>query len=70
MNLETVLALVGRVGPIVAAAPEFRKLIEEIIATFTDERDQAELQLAYEHAISDAREAHEQLQTIIARNLK
>lgn len=67
MNLETILKLLPKVGPIIAAAPEFKRLIEEIMATF-GERDQAELQQAYEAAVTDAADAHADLQAIVARN--
>ena len=68
MNLQNILALLPKVGPIIAAAPEFKKLVDEIISTLTNERDQSELQRAYELAIDDAEEAHRHLQTIVARN--
>lgn len=68
MTLTTILRLLPKVGPIIAAAPEFKKLVEELIATLTTEREQAELQYAYELAISNAEEAHNQLQAIVARN--
>ena len=69
MTLATMLRLLPKVGPIIAAAPEFKKLVEELIATLTTEREQAELQHAYELAISSAEEAHNQLQVIVARNV-
>lgn len=62
----TVLALLPKVGPLVAALPEFRRLIEEITATLGDKRDQAELQRAYELALSDADDAHADLQALVA----
>ena len=68
MNLQNILALLPKVGPIIAAAPEFKKLVDEIISTLKNERDQSELQRAYELAIDDAEEAHRHLQTIVARN--
>ena len=68
MNLQTILALLPKVGPIIAAAPEFRTLINELVDTLASDRDQEELRSAYEHAISGADEAHEQLQMIVARN--
>ena len=69
MTLATMLRLLPKVGPIITAAPEFKKLVEELIATLTTEREQAELQHAYELAISSAEEAHNQLQVIVARNV-
>lgn len=68
MNLQTILNLLPKVGPIIAAAPEFKALVEELIETFASDRDQAELQAAYEQAISNADDAHEKLQQIVARN--
>ena len=68
MNLQTILTLLPKVGPIIAAAPEFAALIEELISTLTDHREQDELKLAYEAAISDASEAHSILQDIVARH--
>lgn len=68
MNLATILALLPKVGPVIAALPEFKALIEELIATLTSERDQAELREAYEAAIVDAADAHAKLQAIVARS--
>lgn len=68
MKLSTVLSVLPTVGPLIAAAPEFKRLIEEIIGTFDRERDQAELKAAYELALSDAADAHSDLQAIVARN--
>ena len=68
MNLQNILALLPKVGPIIAAAPEFKKLVDEIVSTLTSKREQAELQQAYELAIDNAEEAHRQLQEIVARN--
>lgn len=67
MTLATILSLLPKVGPIIAAAPEFKALIEELISALEDDRDQAELRIAYENAISDAEHAHEQLQGSVAR---
>ena len=49
-----------------AAAPEFKALVEDIIATLTDAQDQEVLKEAYELAISNARDAHVRLQALVA----
>lgn len=68
MNIATILALLPKVGPIVAALPEFRKLVQEIVATLTDKRDQAELIAAYDLALEDAADAHQRLQALVAKH--
>ncbi len=68
MNLATILALLPKVGPVIAALPEFKALVEQIIATLASDRDQAELQAAYEAATDDAADAHARLQAIVARH--
>ncbi len=67
MNLQTILALLPKVGPIIAAAPEFKRLIDELIGALDSEREQAELQAAYERAIEGAGEAHRRLQDAVTR---
>lgn len=68
ISLPTVLALLPKVGPMVAALPEFRKLVQDIVATFDDSRDQAALMGAYELALDDAADAHDRLQAIVTRH--
>lgn len=67
MNLQTILALMPKIGPVVAALPEFKALVMQIMAGLT-ERDQATLQRAYDLAISDARKAHGDLQALVAQH--
>ena len=64
MNLQTVLNLLPKVGPIVAAAPEFKALFDQIIATF-GEHDQDTLKEAYALATSHARDAHAELAALV-----
>lgn len=68
IGLPTILALLPKVGPVVAALPEFRKLVQEIVATLGDKRDQAELIAAYELALDDATVAHDRLQALVAKH--
>ncbi len=68
MNLETILRLLPKVGPIIAAAPEFKALIEDIISALTNPADQETLKVAYAAAIEGAAEAHQILQEIVARH--
>lgn len=62
------LALLQAAPKVVAALPEFKSLWDRIVGTFTDPGEQADLQAAYEHAISDAGNAHTQLQDIVRRH--
>ena len=68
MTLAAILKLLPKVGPIVAAAPEFKELVEEIISTLSSPREQAVLQEAYERAIEDAESAHVRLQQLVTEN--
>ncbi|MGB7407137.1 MAG: hypothetical protein WA908_01410 [Pontixanthobacter sp.] len=68
MDLQTILNLLPKVGPIIAAAPEFKALIEQILASFDSDADQETLKEAYRLAVSNAREAHTELQAIVAQH--
>ena len=67
MNLDTILSLLPKVGPIIADATEFKRLIDELVASFDTEREQALLQEAYDRAIVGAANAHDHLQQAVAR---
>lgn len=63
--LDTILNLLPKVGTVVAALPEFAKLIVDTKASLTEE-DQAVLQNAYELAKQGSNEAHAELQALVA----
>lgn len=67
-TLSTILALLPKLAPAVAALPEFKRLFDQLVATFDSEADQAELRAAYELAIDDAEDAHGKLAAIVARH--
>lgn len=46
-DLASILKLLPAVGPVVASLPEFKKVYDDIVATFK-EKDQAVLREAYE----------------------
>ena len=64
MNPATLLALLPKIGPVIAALPEFKRLFNEVVAAF-DTLDQAELRAAYELALSNAADAHDKLQALV-----
>lgn len=63
--LSTILALLPKVGPVVAALPEFANLVHDVFQTLNED-DQAVLQGAYELAIAGSDEAHAELQALVA----
>ncbi len=65
-NLATALGILPVVGPVIAAAPEFKKLWDGIVATFDSDADQATLKDAYALAIDDRDAAHADLQKLVA----
>ena len=62
------LKLLQVVPQVAAAAPAFKELFDQFVGTFDKDADQQELKDAYEIAISDAADAHEDLQAIVDRN--
>lgn len=60
-DLTSVLKLLPAVGPVVAALPEFKRIYEQIVATF-GERDQATLKDAYFDLMAENDEGHRRLQ--------
>ena len=67
ITLASALSFLPVVGPVVAALPEFKKLWDEIVSTF-DGSDQQTLQQAYDLAISEAADAHQDLQDLVAQH--
>ena len=67
MNLSTILDLLPKVGPVIARLPEFKALIEQILASFDSTVDQETLQEAYRLAVSNAASAHAELQALVAQ---
>jgi hypothetical protein len=68
ISMSQALSMLQAVPKVVAALPEFGSLWSRIVSTFTDGAQQADLQAAYTHAISDAENAHTQLQDIVSRH--
>lgn len=62
------LQLLQAVPKVVAAAPDFKRLFDQFVGTFKSSADQQDLKDAYAAAISDAADAHEDLQDIVARH--
>ena len=65
--LPIILALLPKVGPVVAALPEFANLIHSIGNTLHS-NDQQTLQAAYELAKQDSDSAHADLQALVAQH--
>jgi ABC-type transporter Mla subunit MlaD len=68
LGITWALGLLQAVPKVVAAAPDFKKLWDQLVDTFDGEASQQELKDAYAAAISDAADAHEDLQEIVARH--
>jgi hypothetical protein len=64
-TLASILALLPKVGPVVASLPEFKKVYDQIIATF-GEHDQETLKEAYLDVIADNDAGHARLQDKLA----
>lgn len=62
------LELLQAVPKVVAAAPSFKKIWDQIVGVFDKDTDQDTLKEAYDLAISDAADAHTDLQDLVARN--
>lgn len=65
MLFTTILALLPKVGPVVAALPEFAALIDQVKHTLSSD-DQEELQRAYALARDRSDAAHADLQQLVA----
>lgn len=63
----TLLALLPKVGPVVAGLDEFKALYEQVKATL-NEKDQATLQKAYSLARERSDTAHADLQALVAEH--
>lgn len=63
--LTTILALLPKVGPAVAALPQFKALVDQIKDTLSSD-DQEVLQDAYELAKKNSDDAHTDLQRLVA----
>ena len=60
-KLVDILALLPKVGPAAAALPEFKKVYDQIVATFK-EHDQVTLREAYVELMADNDAGHQRLQ--------
>ena len=63
--LSSILKLLPIVGPAVAALPEFKKVYDQIVATFGS-GDQATLREAYADLMAENDEGHQRLQEKLA----
>lgn len=63
--LSVILGLLPKVGPVVAALPEFKALVDTIGSTLNT-TDQAKLQSAYALAKDRSDKAHADLQQLVA----
>ncbi len=68
ISIAWALQLLQAVPQVVAAAPDFKKLWDQLVNTFDGDASQDELKAAYEAAISDAKDAHDVLDEIVRRN--
>lgn len=64
MLFTTILSLLPKVGPVVAALPEFKALIDQVKDTLSSD-DQEELQRAYQLARDRSDAAHADLQQLV-----
>jgi hypothetical protein len=64
-DLTSVLKLLPVVGPVAAAAPEFKAIYDQIKATFAT-KDQQVLDEAYDDLVADNDEGHRRLQEKLA----
>lgn len=67
-TIALALELLQAVPKVVAAAPQFLKVWGQLVDTFDKDTDQQTLKDAYALAISDAADAHQDLQDIVAAN--
>lgn len=65
--LSVILGLLPKVGPVVAALPEFKALVDQIKDGLSS-TDQATLQSAYELAKKRSDAAHADLQKLVAEH--
>lgn len=63
-TLNALLGVLPVVGPIIAAAPEFRRLYDQVAGS-SGPKDKATAKEAYDLAISEAKGAHERLQELV-----
>lgn len=68
-NLDTILKALPVVGPLVAAAPEFRDLFNMAVQVLHP-KDQETAKAAYAAAIADNDEGHDRLQRKLAEAAK
>lgn len=68
VSVAWALGLLQVVPKVVAAAPEFKRLWDQLVNTFDKDADQQDLKDAYTAAIDDAADAHMDLQEIVARH--
>lgn len=64
-DITSLLKLLPVVGPVVAAAPEFKAIYDQMVGTF-NQRDQQVLREAYDDLVADNDEGHRRLQQKLA----
>ncbi len=62
------LELLRAVPQVVAAAPDFKRLWDQLSDTFDSDTDQQTLQEAYDLALSDAADANQDLDDLVKAN--
>lgn len=65
ITVGTILKLLEKSGPVIAALPEFKAMFDQVVGGFA-ERDQKTLKRAYDLAISEARESYGELAALVA----
>ena len=68
IGVSWALQLLQALPQAVAAAPSFKALWDQLVDTFDGKPEQQDLKDAYAAAISDAADAHADLQEIVARH--
>lgn len=66
-KLTDILKLLPAVGPAVAAAPEFKKVYDQIVNTFKHPQDQETLRTAYQELQAENSGGHARLQEMLRK---
>lgn len=68
-DLTSILKMLPVIGPVVAAAPEFKAVFDQIVGTFGED-DQAVLQESYADLMAENDAGHKRLQDKLAAAAK
>lgn len=68
LTVSWALQLLQAIPKVAAAAPEFKHLYDQLVNSFDKSSDQQTLRDAYELALSDAADAHVDLQDLVTQN--